>query len=125
MVGCASTGCKIVFRLLADPKSAELLDGVVLLGSLPLGSKNEGTFFDITVFKDKAKQVPIYIGHGSADKTVSWVTQEIFFKKIKAAAPDYPIRFELFRSEAAVHGTPIRMIDWRLVLNWMLAENEA
>lgn len=123
IVGCASTGCKIVFRLLEDPKTAELLGGIVLLGSLPLGSKREGTFFAVEAFKDRAKQVPIYVGHGSADKTVSWVTQELFFKKIRAAAPDYPIRFELFKSDAAVHGTPLRMVDWRLVLNWMLEVN--
>ena len=123
IVGCASTGCKIVFRLLEDPKTAELLGGIVLLGSLPLGSKHEGTFFAVDVFKDRTKQVPIYIGHGSADKTVSWVTQELFFKKIKAAVPDYPIRVELFKSDAAEHGTPLRMVDWRLVLNWMLEVN--
>jgi predicted esterase len=124
VIGCASTGCKIAFRLIADPEAAGLLGGLVLLGSLPLGSQHEGTIFDIEVFKDRSKQVPIYIGHGSADKTVSWVTQELFFKRIKRAAPDYPIRFELFRSDAAVHGTPLRMMDWRLVLNWMLAANE-
>jgi hypothetical protein len=120
ILGCASTGCKLVFRLLHNPKIAELLDGVALLGSLSLGSDNEGTFFDVSMFKDKSKRIPIYIGHGSADKTVSWVTQEVFFKRIKAAAPDYPIRYELFFSDDAVHGTPLRMVDWRLVLNWML-----
>ena len=45
--------------------------------------------------------------------------QREFFKKIKAAAPDYPIKFALFDSGS--HGTPIRMTDWRLILNWMLA----
>jgi hypothetical protein len=123
VVGCASTGCKIVFRLLEDAKTAELLDGVVLLGSLPLGSRSEGTFFSVEAFRKPGSAVPIYIGHGSADKTVSWVTQELFFKRIKAAAPGYPIRFELFKSDVAVHGTPLRMVDWRLVLNWMLEAN--
>ena len=40
-------------------------------------------------------------------------------RAIKAAAPDYPIKFALFDSGS--HGTPIRMTDWRLILNWMLA----
>jgi hypothetical protein len=66
--------------------------------------------------------VPIYLGHGSDDKTNDWVTVELQFKAIKRAAPDYPIRFDLFLE--GVHGTPIRMSDWRLVLNWMLEWQE-
>ncbi len=124
IVGCASTGCKIVFRLLSEPRAAELLDGVILLGSLPLGSRHDGTILGTEVFTDPAKQVPVYIGHGSADVTVSWVTQELFFKRVKAAASGYPIRFELFKGADAVHGTPLRMVDWRSVLNWILEENE-
>jgi hypothetical protein len=125
VLACASTGCKLVFRLLADPEAAEMLGGVILHGALPLGSLQEGTLFDVEVFKAPGKQVPIYIGHASADKTVPWVTQELFFKKVKAAVPGYPIRFELFKGVVAVHGTPIRMMDWRLVLNWMLEVNES
>ena len=124
-LACASTGCKLVFRLLSEADGAALLDGVILHGALPLGSGREGTLFDVELFKEPGHEIPIYIGHGSADKTVPWVTQEVFFRKIKTAAPDYPIRFELFKSEAAVHGTPIRMMDWRQVLNWMLAVNAA
>jgi hypothetical protein len=36
-----------------------------------------------------------------------------------AAKPDYPVRFVRF--ETGTHGTPIRMVDWRAVLNWMLS----
>jgi hypothetical protein len=122
-LACASTGCKLVFRLLADPEAAELLGGIVLHGALPLGSGREGTIFDVEVFSQPGAEIPIYIGHGSSDPTVPWVTQELFFKKVKTAAPGYPIRFELFKGPDAVHGTPIRMMDWRAVLNWMLAEN--
>lgn len=124
-LACASTGCKLVFRLLEDPKAAALLGGIVMHGALPLGSGKEGTFFNIEVFKQPGKQIPIYIGHASGDPTVPWVTQELFFKGIKAAAPDYPVRFELFKGPDAVHGTPIRMMDWRSVLNWMLEANDA
>ena len=76
-----STGCKLVFRLLED--AAVLLGGVIMHGALPLGSGNEGTFFDIEVFKQPGKQIPIYIGHASGDSTAPWVTQELFFKSIK------------------------------------------
>jgi hypothetical protein len=125
ILACASTGCKLVFRLMEDPQAAALLTGVVLHGSLRLGDGREGTFFDIEVFKQPGKAIPIYIGHASADPTVPWVTQELFFKQIKAAAPNYPVRFELFKGPDAVHGTPIRMMDWRLVINWILEQNEA
>ena len=33
---------------------------------------------------------------------------------------DYPARFVRF--ETGTHGTPIRMIDWRDTLNWMLSK---
>jgi hypothetical protein len=49
---------------------------------------------------------------------MAWEPQREFFKKIKAAVPDYPIKFALF--DTGSHGTPIRMTDWRLILNWML-----
>ena len=67
---------------------------------------------------------PGYVENGSTDKTVDWVTWELFFKDIKKAMPDYPIRFELFKSDVAVHGTPLRMVDWRMVLNWMLKRDD-
>ena len=123
-LACASTGCKLVFRLLKDPVAAGLLGGVILHAALPLGSGKEGTIFDIEVFRQPGRRMPIYIGHASSDPTVPWVTQELFFRSINAAAPDYPVRFELFKGPDAVHGTPIRMMDWRQVLNWMLRETE-
>ena len=117
IVGCASTGCRIAYRLLDDPESAALLSGVVLFGA----GKHD-PFLETPVFRNPDKWLPIYIGHGSKDTTNDWVTLELFFKRIKAAAPTYPIRFDLFVN--GVHGTPIRMADWRLVINWMLAVND-
>jgi hypothetical protein len=118
ILGCASTSCKITYRMLEDPESAALLSGVVFFGG---GAYHP--FIESPVFKDPAKWVPIYIGHGSKDTTNNWVTLELFFKAIKKAQPDYPIRYDLFVD--GVHGTPIRMSDWRMVINWMLEENEA
>jgi hypothetical protein len=112
-IGCASTSCKTTYLLLDNPESAALMSGAVMFGS---GRYKE--FLDSPTFKDRNRWVPIYIGHGSDDKTNDWVTVELQFKAIKDAAPDYPIKFDLFLE--GVHGTPIRMSDWRLVLNWML-----
>ena len=80
-------------------------------------------FLDSKTFKDRDKWVPLFFGHGSDDKTNDWVTMEIMFKNIKETSPDYPVKFHLFLE--GVHGTPIRMSDWRLVINWMLEWQEA
>jgi hypothetical protein len=117
ILGCASTSCKVTYRLLEDPESAALLSGVVLFG----GGRHD-PFLETPVFRDREKWVPIYIGHGSKDPTNNWVALELFFKAIKKASPDYPIKFDLFVN--GVHGTPIRMADWRMVINWMLDVEE-
>jgi predicted esterase len=113
-VVCTSDAGKLCFRLIGDPRLAASLGGILLLGS-----GNEDSFFSSQAFKDPSKQVPIFISHGSSDKIIPWVTQEVFFKKVKAAFPGYPIELTVFVH--GQHGTPMRMIDWRLVLNWMLA----
>jgi dienelactone hydrolase len=123
-LACASTGCKLVYRLLADPAAAAMIGGVILHGALPAGA-SEGMLLELEIFQKPEKAVPIYIGHASSDETVPWVSKELLFTTIKTANPDYPIRFELFKGPDAVHGTPIRMMDWRAVLNWMLAAADA
>jgi hypothetical protein len=117
ILGCASTSCKIAYRLLEDPRSATLLSGVVLFG----GGKYD-PFLETRTFQSPENWVPMYIGHGSQDKTNNWVTLEVFFKAIKKAQPAYPIRYDLF--VGGVHGTPIRMADWRQVINWMLSHED-
>lgn len=117
IIGCASTSCKTTYLLLKDPESAALMSGVVMFGS-----GRDEPFLDSPTFKDRNLWVPIYLGHGSDDKTNDWVTVELQFLAIKEAAPDYPIRYDLFLG--GVHGTPIRMSDWRMVLNWMLELHE-
>ena len=66
------------------------------------------------------RRVPVYIGHGTGDIVINWQSQEAFFKKFKQLDPTYPVKFALF--DTGSHGTPIRMTDWRLILNWMLAQ---
>ncbi len=116
-VACTSLSGWICFDLMADRETAKLLAGIVLLGSL-VETKE---FFTSPVFTDPARHVPIYIGHGSKDTILDWVTQELFFRKVKAAAPDYPIRFDVFVN--GLHGTPMRLVDWRPVLNWMIGRD--
>ena len=72
------------------------------------------------VYAGNGRRIPIFIGHGTKDPIVNWVRMELFLKEILASSPDYPIRFRLFVS--GYHGTPMRMVDWREVINWMLAQ---
>ena len=117
IVACTSLSGWLCFDLMADREANRLLGGVVLLGSLV----EEKKFFPAPVFTDPARHIPIFIGHGTKDTILNWVTQELFFKRVKSRAPEYPIRFDAFVN--GLHGTPMRLTDWRRVLNWMLGEN--
>ena len=110
-IACGSLGGKICWALAKDPEVSPQLSGLLLMGST-----SDNGFFKTAAFQ---RRLPIYLGHGTRDIVINWKTTEAFFKKFKAADPDYPIRFALFNTGS--HGTPIRMTDWRLVLNWMLA----
>ena len=112
-VACGSLGGGICWRLIEDPEVAPMLSGLLLLGST-----NDDGFFESPPATGAAPPVPIYIGHGTRDPIIKAGAQLAFFKRIRERLPGYPVRLALFESGA--HGTPIRMSDWRLVLNWML-----
>jgi hypothetical protein len=112
-VACGSLGGRICWGLAEDEEVAKHIDGFILMGST-----SDDDFFKTAAFKRKT---PVYLGHGTGDIVLNWKTQEAFFKKFKQLDPNYPVKFALFNTGS--HGTPIRMTDWRLVLNWMLAVN--
>jgi dienelactone hydrolase len=112
-VACGSLGGRICWGLAEDPEIAQHIDGYLLMGST-----NDQDFFRTAAFKRK---VPVYLGHGTGDIVINWKQQDAFFKKFKQLDPNYPVKFALFNTGS--HGTPIRMTDWRLVLNWMLEVN--
>ncbi len=110
VVACGSMGGIICWNLLKSASYASLVNGIMLFGS----PKDPGFLSSGAL----SRKVPIYMGQGTLDSVYNWETQANFFKQIKSRAPNYPIRFTLF--DTGTHGTPIRMTDWRLVLNWML-----
>lgn len=112
-VACGSLGGGICWRLIEDREASAMLAGVLFLGST-----NDDGFFRSPPATGAIKPVPIYIGHGTRDSIIRWETQKAFFEKVRRNIPGYPIRLAVF--DSGVHGTPIRMTDWRLVLNWML-----
>jgi hypothetical protein len=112
-IACGSMGGYLCWRLAGDPQAARLIGGLLLLGST-----HDDGFLKTAAMTDRSRRFPIFIGHGSHDTIMAWQDEDQFFRKMKAAAPDYPVKFALF--DTGSHGTPIRMTDWRLVLNWML-----
>lgn len=114
-VACGSMGGAICWRLINAPSTARMLSGILLLGS-----NYDHNFLKSRAFRSFKKRIPIYLGHGGDDKIFDWKNQARFFKQILKRSPGYPIRFVLF--DTGSHGTPIRMTDWRDILNWMLAK---
>jgi dienelactone hydrolase len=109
VVACGSMGGAICWGLADNPAVAGRLAGLMMLGSF-----TSDDFAKSAAYKRK---VPLYLGQGSKDAVFPVDTQEAMYKRLKGA--NYPVR--LVRFETGTHGTPIRMTDWRDVLNWMLA----
>ena len=110
-VACGSMGGMICWKLAARRDTGGRINGLLLLGSLW-----DDSFLTSPAFK---RRVPVFFGQGSHDVVFPVEKQEAFFRSI-LARKSYPTRFVRF--ETGTHGTPIRMVDWRDTLNWMLAK---
>jgi pimeloyl-ACP methyl ester carboxylesterase len=110
-VACGSMGGALCWELADNKAVAPQLSGLLLLGS----HWDDG-FLSSPAYRAK---VPVFFGHGSRDTVFPVGQQEAFFRSVAAGSPGYPARFVRF--ETGTHGTPIRMTNWRDVLNWMLA----
>jgi hypothetical protein len=110
-VACGSMGGYICWKLAASDRIGPRLSGLMLLGSV-----FDEDFPKTPAFKRK---VPVFFGHGSHDIVFAIDKQEAFYRSLRAAKGGYPTRFVRF--ETGTHGTPIRMVDWRETLNWMLS----
>jgi hypothetical protein len=113
-IGCASNGGDVCWTLASRAETSRLIGGLFLLGAT-----SNISFLGSPAGKDASRYIPVYLAHGNKDKVIRWQAPEIFYKNVKALRPGYPIRFVLF--DGGTHGTPMRMTDWRGVLNWMLS----
>jgi hypothetical protein len=114
ILACGSFGGNICWQLMEDPQINAILSGMLLLGSL-----DDPAFFGNPAMKPGGRRIPLYFGHGSDDNVFDWKAQAAFYETIRKQAPGYPAKFVLFNTGS--HGTPIRMTDWRQVINWMLS----
>lgn len=110
IVSCGSAGGLLCWRLASDSNASAHIDGLVLLGSLW-----DNSFKKSAAFKRK---IPVFISHGSRDPVFAIDDQEAFYRSLRKNRGGYPVM--MHRYESGNHGTPIRMTDWRLALNWLL-----
>jgi hypothetical protein len=112
ILACGSMGSLLCWEGANDPGISERLAGIVILG----GTGHAGFVSSAAYHAD----VPVLLAHGSGDPVYNWRHQWDLYSRIRKSSDKiYPVRFVLF--ETGSHGTPIRMIDWRDTLNWMLS----
>ena len=116
-LACGSLGARICWRMMRDDTVVPLIGGLILFD--PVMDRND---LRLAAALDPARRVPILITGSREDTVVGWRTQRDLFRAMKAAVPDYPIRYVLF--SAGTHGLSLRMTDWRATLNWMLRVKE-
>lgn len=109
VLSCASMGSLICWGITRDAESVKRLKGMVILSGV-----TDPAFLKSAFHKAK---LPIWFTHGSNDPVYAATDQEQLFEKLYKA--NYPTRFTLFATGS--HGTPVRMTDWRKVLDWILA----
>ncbi len=108
VVACASAGGSICRQLADRREYANLLSGIVMVGTAENLSSNNTPAHE--------RRVPIVYAHGTRDKILSAGVIESNARSL-ATGSGYPVRYTAYNNGG--HGTPIRMIDWRGTLNWI------
>ncbi len=111
VLACASMGSFICWSLADRESTVRHLAGIIVMGGVDDSRYPESRAF--------AANLPLLLTHGSDDPVYPWQRQKQVFDRIRKARPGYPVRFVLF--DTGVHGTPVRMTDWRTALNWIFA----
>lgn len=106
---CASMGSQICWGATRDAETVKRLKGMVIMSGVADPDFMKSAFY-------KAK-LPLWFAHGSRDPTYAAADQQALFETLVKSR--YPTHFTLYQT--GNHGTPIRMIDWRQTLNWILA----
>ncbi|WP_152047852.1 alpha/beta hydrolase [Aureimonas psammosilenae] len=112
LLACASMGGEFCWDLLAERDVAASVAGIVMLSA-----NNPPAKVEAMRHAAGARKIPMLLTHGTRDKVFAWRSAHDLYDRLRAGA--YPVRFVSMRD--GNHGTPIRMIDWRETLNWLLA----
>lgn len=108
LLACASMGAMICSGIARDNEAVRKLQGLAVLGGAP-----DAGFATTPAAK---RRLPLYISHGSADSVYPADAQVTLYRRLHQAG--YPVRMTVFNTGG--HGTPIRMTDWREVINFLL-----
>ncbi|MBB3951083.1 alpha/beta hydrolase family protein [Aureimonas jatrophae] len=114
VLACGSMGGHLCWQALLRPSLAKRVSGVVLLGA----NSRVGDLDPVLAARG-GTPLPLLLGQGARDKVYPLAVQHAFYDAVRRRAA-YPIRFVAF--DGGNHGTPIRMIDWRDTLNWLLQQ---
>jgi Dienelactone hydrolase family len=107
-LACASMGSFICWGISRDAKAVGHLSGMAILGGAPDP--------DLPNSAAAKAKLPIWFTHGSRDSVYLADDQIAIYRKLRKAGQ--PVRFTLY--ETGSHGTPVRMSDWRALLNWLI-----
>lgn len=108
VLACASMGSFICWGAAREAGTVANLAGLAILGGA-----TDPSFVGSAAHKAK---LPVFFTHGSRDSVYAPADQIALYDRLHKAG--YPTRFTLF--ETGAHGTPVRMSDWRAILNWLL-----
>jgi len=92
-----------------------MIDAYVIMGGFP-----DPAFLASGKLNAPAGKKPIYFAHGSIDSVYKWTDTHRYYRTLRQQIPGYPVKMALF--DGGKHGTPVRMIDWRVALNWIAAQ---
>ncbi|MGW9230276.1 alpha/beta hydrolase [Pseudorhizobium sp. NPDC055634] len=108
LLACASMGGMICAGIARDREAVGHLAGLALLGGPP-----DPGYAGTPAAK---RRLPLYLAHGSADSVYPLEGQAAVYRTLHQAG--YPVRLTVFNTGS--HGTPIRMTDWRKVIEFLL-----
>lgn len=111
VLSCASSGGSVCAGVAKNDEAAKNLSGIVIMGA--------SWGHDFLGSAAHRRRVPVVFAQGTCDRGNPYDRLFSLFAVILKRDDTYPTRFLGFAD--GVHGTPIRMIDWRETLNWLFS----
>ncbi|MHB0950396.1 MAG: alpha/beta hydrolase [Allorhizobium sp.] len=108
VLSCASMGSFICWGIARDEGAVKSLAGMAIMGG--------ATDPDFTKSVAYGRRLPVFFTHGGSDSVYAAEDQIALYDRLHKSG--YPTRFTLFQTGS--HGTPVRMSDWREILNWII-----
>lgn len=115
VLSCASSGGQVCAGVSKIESAAKKLSGIIVMGS-----SWGHDFLNSYAFKYR---VPVVFAQGTCDRGNPYDRLFSLFAAMLKRDDTYPTRFQGFAD--GVHGTPIRMMNWRETLNWIFSVSKS